>query len=192
MSLDHILLGILRKPGTGYDIKAAFDEVFNHFWQAQQSQIYRTLKRLEANGSLVSRVEPSDRGPDRRVYTITAKGRRRLRDWLSGDPVVGEDRHTYLAQVFFLDELGDLEASLAFMQRLRDKLAGRRDTLQGIDAYWRREDPAYPDPVDDADFHAALTLDLGLMKSKAQVAWADRSIRRIQERLEKKNGRMAS
>ncbi len=45
MSLDHILLGILRQPGTGYDIKVAFNEVFNHFWQAQQSQIYRKAPR---------------------------------------------------------------------------------------------------------------------------------------------------
>lgn len=192
MSLDYILLGILRKPGTGYDIKAAFDEVFNHFWQAQQSQIYRTLKRLEDEGSLASRTEPSDRGPDRRVYAITPRGRERLREWLSGEPVVGEDRHTFLAQVFFLDELGDMEASLAFMKRLRERLAERRDTLEGIDAYWREHDPDYPDRLDDADFHAALTLDLGLMKTRAQVEWAEKSIRRLEERLEKKNGRMAS
>lgn len=192
MSLDHILLGILREPGTGYDIKTAFDEVFNHFWQARQSQIYRTLKRLDADGCLESRVEPSDRGPDRRVYTITSRGRERLREWLSGDPVVGEDRHTYLAQLFFLDELDDLEASLDFLKRLRARLAERRDTLEGIEAYWRRQDPSYPDPGDDADFHAALTLDLGLRKSNAQVEWADECIRRIEKRLEKKNGRMAS
>lgn len=191
MSLDHILLGILRRPGTGYDIKAAFDEVFNHFWQAQQSQIYRTLKRLEAEGSLASRNEPSDRGPDRRVYRITERGRERLREWLSGDPVIGEDRHTYLAQVYFLDELDDFEASLAFMKRLHARLSERHETLKGIDAYWRDQDPDYPDPRDPADFHAALTLDLGLMKTRAQVEWARKSIHRIEQRMEKGRDRMA-
>lgn len=192
MSLDHILLGILRQPGTGYDIKAAFDQVFNHFWQAQQSQIYRTLKRLEADGSLTSRVEPSDRGPDRRVYTITSRGRERLREWLAGEPVVGEDRHTYLAQIFFLDELGDLEASLAFMTRLHARLAARRDVLEAIESHWRENDPSFPDPESDAEFHAALTLDLGLMKTRAQVEWAEKSIRRIEQRMEKGHDRMVS
>lgn len=191
MSLDHILLGILRRPGTGYDIKAAFDEVFNYFWQAQQSQIYRTLKRLEAEGSLASRNEPSDRGPDRRVYRITERGRERLREWLSGDPVVGEDRHTYLAQIYFLDELNDFEASLAFMKRLHAMLVERHETLKGIDAYWRDQDPDYPDPRDPADFHAALTLDLGLMKTRAQVEWARKSLQRIEQRMEKGRDRMA-
>lgn len=188
MSLDHILLGILRRPGTGYDIKVAFDQVFSHFWQAQQSQIYRTLKRLEKDGSLTSRVEPSDRGPNRRVYTITARGRERLKAWLSGDPVVGEDRHTYLAQVYFLDELGDLEASLAFMEKLHGELARRHETLSAIERFWREEDPDYPDPAGDADFHAALTLDLGLLKTRAQVEWAEKSIRRIKQRMEKNHG----
>lgn len=191
MSLDHILLGILRRPGTGYDIKAAFDEVFNHFWQAQQSQIYRTLKRLEEEGSLASRKEASDRGPDRRVYRITDEGRERLREWLSGDPVVGEDRHTYLAQIFFLDELDDLGASLAFMKQLYSRLSERHETLKGIDAHWRDQDPDYPDPRDPADFHAALTLDLGLMKTRAQVEWARKSIQRIEQRMENGHDRVA-
>lgn len=184
MSLDHILLGILREPGSGYEIKAAFDQVFNHFWQAQQSQIYRTLKRLEDEGCLSSRVEPSDQGPDRRVYRVTVKGRKRLRDWLAGEPIVGDDRHTYLAQVFFLDELGDMRASLRFFRELRDKLARRHAALRAIETYWSGEDSRYPEfPDDDTEFHRQLTLNLGLMKTRALVEWADRCIQRIERRI---------
>lgn len=186
MSLDYILLGILREPGSGYEIKAAFDQVFNHFWQAQQSQIYRTLKRLEEQGCLTSRVEPSDQGPERRVYRVTDEGRRRLRDWLGGEPVVGDDRHTYLAQVFFLDELGDLRQSLRFFRQLRDRLGRRRDALRAIEAFWSREDARYPEfPDDDGEFHRQLTLDLGLMKTDTLVKWADKCIQRIERRLKK-------
>lgn len=192
MSLDHILLGILRKPGSGYEIKAAFDQVFNHFWQAQQSQIYRTLKRLEAQGCLVSRIEPSDQGPDRRVYRITDKGRAKLREWLAGAPMVGEDRHTYLAQVFFMDELGDTAQTLRFFRELKDLLAERRETLKAIERHWSSEDSRYPDfPHEDAEFYPQLTLDLGIMKTRTLVQWADRCIRRLEKRMEKRDERDA-
>ena len=54
MSLDHILLGLLREPATGYDLGNAFSENVRHFWSAELSQIYPTLKRLEQRGMLRS------------------------------------------------------------------------------------------------------------------------------------------
>ena len=70
MNLDSILLAMLTEPATGYELKTAFDQSASHFWPAELSQIYRTLKRLEEAGRLKSRSEPSDRGPDRRVYRL--------------------------------------------------------------------------------------------------------------------------
>jgi PadR family transcriptional regulator AphA len=47
MSLDHAILGFLSySPFTGYDLKKFFDQSVRHFWLADQSQIYRTLSRL--------------------------------------------------------------------------------------------------------------------------------------------------
>lgn len=184
MTLDHILLGILRRPASGYEIKQVFDEVFNHFWAAKLSQIYRTLKRLEEQGALTSRQEPSERGPDRRVYAITPAGRRRLRDWLAQGPVIGEERFTYLAQVFFLSELNDLQKSLDFFSRLETELRRKLDVLRAVEAHWRSSDPAYPDTLDSGDFHAQLTLQMGLAKTGALVKWAEQSVNRIRKRLE--------
>ena len=31
MSLDYILLGLLREPASGYDLKAVFDERIHYF-----------------------------------------------------------------------------------------------------------------------------------------------------------------
>lgn len=183
MSLEHILLGILRKPASGYEIKGAFDEVFNHFWAARLSQIYRTLKNLEEKGCLTSRIEPSEKGPDKRVYEIAAKGRKSLRAWLAAGPQIGEERFAYLAQVFFLGELNDLRASLGFMQRLHTELTQRLAVLRAVEAHWKAQEPAYPDRLSNEDFHAQLTLQMGLMKTAALVRWADESVSRIKKRL---------
>ena len=77
MTLDHILLGLLREPQSGYELKAAFDLSLNYFWPAELSQIYRNLKRLEADGAVTSRSAPSEKGPERRVYSLTPAGRRK-------------------------------------------------------------------------------------------------------------------
>jgi DNA-binding PadR family transcriptional regulator len=182
MSLEHVLLGALREPASGYDLKRQFDEVFAHFWPAELSQIYRTLRRLEEEGLLAGRDEASDRGPERRVYRTTEKGRRRLRAWLREGPQLSDDRHAFCAQAFFLDELGDDGAARAFFEALRDRFAGRLAALQAIDAAWRTQDPRYPDDLPAPDLYQQFTLALGLAKFAAIVRWADDCLRRLDAR----------
>lgn len=181
MSLDHILLGILREPAAGYDIKQHFDAVFRHFWGADTSQIYRTLNRLEKDGMLESWTEPSDKGPDRRVYRATENGRAALLDWLHEGPIFGTEKFTYLAQIFFLGEANDLEWSERFFDGLREELARTLETLEEAERSWS-QDPRYPDELDDVEFHKQLTLDMGLHKTRALVAWTDKSLERIRTR----------
>ncbi len=182
MSLDHVLLGILRTPASGYEIKQQFDRVFSHFWAADLPQIYRTLNRMERDGWLVASAMASDKGPERRVYRITAAGKRALRGWLTTAPTLATERIEYLAQTFFLGALEDDAAALSFMRQLRDVLAGELAVLRGIAAGWAADDPSYPDCADRDDFYAQLTLDLGLEKLATKLAWADRCIARIERR----------
>lgn len=51
------------------------------FWSRAPTQSYHEPRRLEKLGYLRSHTEPARTRP-RRVYKLTAKGRRALRDWL--------------------------------------------------------------------------------------------------------------
>jgi len=183
MSLECILLGLLRTPKSGYQLKAEFDAGVAYFWPAELSQIYVTLKRLKERGWLRDRVEPSDKGPDRRVYQRTPAGRRALCAWLAGEPQVGNERFGYLAQVYFLEELGDPEATLAFLTKLRERLARRLDALRATERAWAEGSPGYPDRLPPEEFHPQLTLQLGLQVGAVRLAWCEASIRRVQARL---------
>lgn len=183
MSLDHILLGILRTPASGYDIKAVFDKVFSHFWAADLPQIYRTLNRMEREGLLSVFRKPSERGPDRRVYQLTPAGARALKDWLTTAPTLATERIGYLAQTFFLGALEDDRQALEFMHTLRAELDRELEILQGIAKGWAASDPSYPDCADRDDFYAQLTLDLGIHKLTTKAAWASRCIRRLEDRI---------
>lgn len=185
MSLDHILLGILRTPGSGYEIKRQFDQVFAHFWAADLPQIYRTLNRMEREGLLAVSREPSDKGPERRVYHVTPPGQQALRVWLTTAPTLATERIGYLAQTFFLGALDDDRAALDFMHGLRAELDRELGVLQGIARRWAADDPSYPDCANRDDFYAQLTLDLGIHKLTTKVAWASRCIRRIEDRIPK-------
>jgi len=67
MSLEYAILGFLNyHPYTGYDLKKIFDTSVNHFWHADQSQIYRTLARLTEQGHVQMEKVPQEDRPTAR------------------------------------------------------------------------------------------------------------------------------
>ena len=183
MSLDHILLGLLRDPATGYDLKNAFSERIRHFWSAELSQIYPTLKRLEQRRMLRSRVEPSPRGPNRKVYSLTGEGREEVRRWLRSGPEVGTERFAYLAQLYFMDAVGDLRETRAFMTELRDHLARWLAELQSLEGDVFAAYGDEPERYSDAGFHRFATLRMGIHSIGSKVAWCDETLAAIDRRL---------
>lgn len=184
MSLDHILLGLLRQPASGYDLKRIFDESIGHLWAAELSQIYPTLKRLEQRGWLRAHRADSQRGPGKLLYHTTPPGRAALRQWLESGPQVGDERFAYLAQVYFMDELGDPKQTLQFLLRLRESVAHKLEALRMVDRRWARQDARYPDQLPAFDFHVHLTLRMGLLTLEAKLKWCDESIRRVRARVD--------
>lgn len=78
------LLGVLAgtdEPMYGYQIAKRLEQVGDGVLAGKQSALYPVLRNLEAAGVLESFVEPSDAGPPRRYYRITALGRDVLRAW---------------------------------------------------------------------------------------------------------------
>ncbi len=183
MSLEHILLGLLRDPATGYDLKNAFNETVRHFWSAELSQIYPALKRMEHRKLLRSRLEPSPRGPDRRVYSLTEGGRKELLSWLRSGPVVGTERFAYLAQVYFLDSIGDIHETRSFMTALREHFLRWLAELRAVEqAILAAHGDALKD-YSDAGFHRFATLRMGIHSIQAKVNWCDETIETIDCRL---------
>lgn len=77
MDVRTICLGILtRNDATGYEIKKLFEDGgYEHFVEASFGSIYPALNRLTEEGLVSLREEPQEKRPDRKVYSITPKGR---------------------------------------------------------------------------------------------------------------------
>ncbi|WP_166789744.1 PadR family transcriptional regulator [Cryobacterium fucosi] len=81
-------------------------------WSGDQSQIYRTLALLVAEGLAEVEVIAQDGRPDRRVHRITPTGLTALREW-PASPLPPETPHdAFLVRVFFVGEPVDLAHAL--------------------------------------------------------------------------------
>jgi PadR family transcriptional regulator, regulatory protein AphA len=87
MSLRHGILGFLDvEATTGYTLQQRFEGSVGSFWSATQSQIYRELHGLERDGLVRVEVVPQDGKPAKKIYALTAAGKKELARWLA-EPV---------------------------------------------------------------------------------------------------------
>ncbi|MFE9690154.1 helix-turn-helix transcriptional regulator [Micromonospora sp. NPDC005806] len=74
-----LLLLIFERPGHGYDLIDRLRAM--GLPDVEPGQVYRVLRGLERDRSLISVWETAGAGPARRCYDLTAKGRNDLRSW---------------------------------------------------------------------------------------------------------------
>ncbi|GAB3330685.1 helix-turn-helix transcriptional regulator [Micromonospora halotolerans] len=74
-----LLLLILERPGHGYDLIDRLSAM--GMPDVEPGQVYRVLRGLERDRSLISVWETAGAGPARRRYELTAEGRQALRSW---------------------------------------------------------------------------------------------------------------
>ena len=133
--LKYALLGFLNYlPMTGYELESYMAATTSYFWHAKLSQVYMTLKKLEEEGLVTSRIEPQEDRPDRRVYTISEAGQGELRGWLS-EPLTELEpkKDTLLLKLFFGAQIG--KEGLLMQLRLQRNIHERQ--LQ----YYRQQTP---------------------------------------------------
>ena len=181
MSLKHAILGFLElSPFSGYDLKKAFDGSVQHFWPADQAQIYRTLNKLDESGLVaVELVEQADK-PDRKVYHITENGRSELQLWLSSTLPPTSEREPQLVRIFFSGFADDA----TLLPRLAESVAQEQDELaatQAILAFAKQRMAAITEPAEQrVGFFQMLTIERAILHHQAQIDWLESIITRLQ------------
>ncbi len=161
------VLGLIAlEPRSGYDVKRVIDRSVRHFWAASYGQIYPELRRLEEAAWIEGDDAPRG-GRSRRVYRITAEGRRALQEWLYGHDTRVELRDESLLRLFFADTLPH-DGALALLR-------GRREGYRGMLAYLRSLDDG---PGSDPPF-VDLVYRWGIDYCEWGIEWCDRQERRL-------------
>lgn len=179
--LKYILLGLLDyRPMSGYDLENWISVSAGNFWHAKLSQIYTTLKGLEAEALVASHIEPQEGRPDRRVYQITEAGQADLRGWLR-EPItdLAAKKDSLLVKVFFQSPqekqllLAQLRLHMTLHQQKLDEY--RQQTPQAIQEMLQDQ----PQLLGNALLWDA-TRRFGEMYEAMYIAWLEETIGRIE------------
>lgn len=179
MALEHaILVSLAERPGTGYEIGQQFQRSIGYFWSATHQQIYRTLKKLHADGLVTYTAVVQDGRPDKKVYTLSDAGRELLSEWVTSPTPVAPLRSD-LGVKLRAAEFGDLATII-------DELQAHRDEAQAVtDLYRGFERDYYPDPdsLTGRKLHQYLVLRGGVRASRATVEWCDETLAGLRREL---------
>lgn len=128
--MDCVILGLLSHESlTGYEIKKRMDTALKFFWSASYGIIYPTLNNM-VNDGMVTRLETTDNGRDKVIYTITDVGGEYLKKWLTLPVTKDELRYETLLKVFFGGEIGS-DVTLEHIHNFKSKIISELPYLQG-------------------------------------------------------------
>ncbi|RLB85228.1 MAG: PadR family transcriptional regulator, partial [Deltaproteobacteria bacterium] len=87
--LKYAILGLLQYTDMhGYRIKEHIEQNFGHMWSINFGQIYPNLKKLHNDGlvEMTEMPQNGEKGPPRKLYSITVKGKEEFAKWLETSP----------------------------------------------------------------------------------------------------------
>jgi PadR family transcriptional regulator, regulatory protein AphA len=129
MAVKTLCLGLLSNgEACGYELKKTFESLFKHFFPAGYGSIYPALADLAANDLVECREIPQTGKPDRKVYSITEKGRAAFEKALRNTQPRHKLRSDFLAMMYFADLLDESRVS----SLLDDRIEAFEDAVEHI------------------------------------------------------------
>ncbi|MGW8363267.1 PadR family transcriptional regulator [Streptomyces wedmorensis] len=172
MALDHaILVSLLEKPGSGYELARRFERSIGYFWTATHQQIYRVLKRMEQDGWIDVREVPQQGRPDKKEYSVAERGRDALSAWLQ-EPIEPESVRHDLAVKIRGAAFDDPAGLISEVERHREAHTGR------LAHYLAGEARDFGEPPEDGTLDAErelqhVVLRGGIAYERMMIAWLD-------------------
>ncbi|GKX29273.1 transcriptional regulator [Vallitalea longa] len=173
MSLKHGLLGLLHYGSmSGYELDKFFKSSLNFFWQANRSQIYRELNKMEDEGWLTSKIVFQTEKPNKKLYTITDEGKNEFEKWLTIDCVDDAlfTRNPLLLKTFFAGERGD-DDNIRMLEDFKERC---EKELMNIQQACRSRCEKNKDEI-----YWSITADYGEYYYDMCINWAKNSINKL-------------
>ncbi|WP_261816483.1 PadR family transcriptional regulator [Vibrio gallicus] len=127
MSLPYVILTVLStRDATGYDITKEFSYSIGYFWKASHQQVYRELNKLAANEMVTCELQPQSGKPDKKIYSITDKGRESLAGWFDQPIAHPAVRDEFAAKLYACE----VQPSEGFSDQLQLALSDSRKLVQ--------------------------------------------------------------
>lgn len=175
MSTPHaILISLLERPSSGYDLARRFDRSMGYFWRATHQQIYRELGRMLQQGWVAvmgeTGAEATGDGPASRkkVYRVLPAGRAEVVRWVQEAAIDVDGRNVFLIKLRAEAAIGPLGLDTE-LERL---IALHRARLQTyLDIEQRDFSPAHA--LTHAQQVQYAILKGGIRSEQSWLAWAE-------------------
>ena len=121
MDVKTVCLGMLTQgPASGYDLKKFFESSFGHFFPAGYGSIYPALSALADEGLVRCEEIVQEGKPDRKLYSITKRGRDDLMSALDNPTPSHKVRSEFLATLFFAHLMSDEQIERVLTHRMQE------------------------------------------------------------------------
>ena len=179
---SQAILGLVSiAPMSGYEVGQNIRKSVGHIWSESYGQIYPNLKKLAADGLLSSKLEKQKGKPDRWIYSLTAKGRKRLVEWLIVPPQPEIPRNEMLLKLFF----GKLVSPSILIGYIEQMATEHRALLETFTQYEQK------DIRDLGDFPESqfwrMTARFGQLEMEAHLRWAEETLNILRKMEQKQN-----
>ncbi|MCU0597995.1 MAG: PadR family transcriptional regulator [Desulfobacterales bacterium] len=169
--IKYAILGLLHYTEMhGYRIKEHIERNFGHMWSINYGQIYPNLKKLHDDRLITMKevVVNGEKGPPRKLYSITDKGREEFLDWLNTSPEKPMLLRDPFLMRFVFFGFGDGKRAIEIIDeqisRYQKELARRKKNL----TRWEK-----------SGIYVRLIADLGASLNEMVLEWLKRSKKEI-------------
>jgi DNA-binding PadR family transcriptional regulator len=163
------------EPMTGYELKQFFDSSVQHFWNAELSQIYPTLKTLEEQRWVEKHVVAGDGRPDRKIYELTQDGRAEFVRWVREPAPPADLRDAFMIKIFFGAAM-PVEDMLVLLRRQMEehqKVLAFSETVLRPRIHHAGEHEKYSTRH---QLFWTLTLEMAISYRKAYIEWCEKAM----------------
>ncbi|MBC3796580.1 PadR family transcriptional regulator [Acetobacterium tundrae] len=174
----YALLGVLNTmSGSGYDIKKFCDSSIRYFWNENYGHIYPVLQKMEEEELVTKHVEQTDGRPSKNVYSITAKGRAELDNWLLM-PVEPEHGRSELLLKIFWSKNVPVEVLIEKFMQIKEV----SEEMLVQYAQIENDLKAHKDEIDKMNLVLWIsTVNYGKHDSEAKIKWCEETIKSLEE-----------
>lgn len=177
------ILGFLaHEPLSGYDIKKRIESGVNNFYDISYGQIYPELSKMELGGLVTKEVETNEKGPARKIYTITSAGRSALKEWVATGVEEEKVQYDILLKLFFGSQVS-IEENIRNIKGFRDRNLKKLKMLEAFEQNLRGVLGESKDHI----FYLQTVL-FGIGVCHAYINWANQAILDLTEFSKERNG----
>ncbi len=180
----EVLLGLLSvEPMSGYDLGQNIRASVGFFWNESYGQIYPNLKRLEERGLATAKTERQKGKPERRIYSITKKGREHLAAWLEAEPQPEIARNELLLKLFFGAQISP-QVSLQHVERMMERERTFLREFRRIEQDEIAKNQQYPDAP-----YWKMAARFGQLELEAHLRWGEETLAELRKIARKQQSR---